>query len=108
MVDGYGVYPEAMREHAKRVDQIAKDLTGALDAARTVSMFGDAYGILCSPLLVPLISIAEQGGIAALSVGHGAVEATAKGVRIMADTYDMVEDAVTGAMDTLSQWGGHE
>lgn len=103
MGDGFGVHTDEMRAHAKNVEAVAQQLKVAVDAAHTVSMPSDAYGILCSPLLVPLISALESVGVTTLDTGAAATGATATGIRAMADGYDAVDQAVHDALNEVER-----
>lgn len=101
--DGYDVHTEAMREHAGRLDGVQDDIGTALDAAAEVSLGGtEAYGILCSPILTPLIGSIEILGGAAIGATHLAVGATALGVRGMAETYDFMEQAAEDLFNSIA------
>jgi hypothetical protein len=102
MTNGYGVHPDAMRDHAGRLDGVVEHIRSAQDAAGQVSLNGtDAYGILCSPVLTPLIGAVEILGMSAIGAADVAVGATATGVRGMAETYDFVEEAVSKTLHDI-------
>lgn len=92
MADGFGVHTEEMRAHAQKLRGVAERIGTAQDAAGQVSMNGvDAYGVLCSPLLTPLIGLVEVAGQAAIGTANLAVEATGASINGMADGYDALE-----------------
>ncbi|UVS81768.1 ESX-1 secretion-associated protein [Actinokineospora sp. UTMC 2448] len=108
MPDGYDVHTDAMRAHAGRLDGISGQLATAQDAASQVSLNGtDAYGILCSPILTPLIGAIEVLGMGAIATTQGAVGATAGGVRAMADSYDFAEQAAKDMFDAIDDLLGN-
>ena len=82
--------------HLVALDDVGAALGQALDAARTVSLPTDAYGLICQ-FVPPLIDPAEQGGTSTISTGIDGVGATADAVRASAGTYDTADD--TGADD---------
>ncbi|PRW62662.1 type VII secretion target [Actinopolyspora mortivallis] len=89
---GFGVDTGAMREHARNLGQVTDRLGTARNAAGQVSLNGtDAYGVLCSPVLTPLIGAFETAALTTIGTATAAVEATAAGVRGAADTYDEVD-----------------
>ncbi|TWP42428.1 hypothetical protein FKR81_43055 [Lentzea tibetensis] len=65
----------------------------AVDAARSVSMPTDAYGIICQPFRMMLDPV-EQWGLDALSGVASSMEATAKGVQETAAHYREVEETI--------------
>lgn len=104
MPDGYTIDTAAMRDHAGRLDGITAQLGTAQDAAGQVSLNGtDAYGILCSPILTPLIGAIEVLGMGAIAATQGAVGATALGVRGMADSYDQAEQLANDMFEAISE-----
>ncbi|MBY8852574.1 hypothetical protein K7G98_31835 [Saccharothrix sp. MB29] len=66
---------------------------GAVDAARTVSMPTDAYGIICQPFRMMLDPV-EQWGLDALQGAVEAMEAAGESVRNTVAQYREMEDAV--------------
>ncbi|PXY24816.1 ESX-1 secretion-associated protein [Prauserella sp. PE36] len=82
--------------HAAQLDGCTDQLNQAVDAANTVSMPTDAYGILCQPFRM-LLDPVEQYGIDALKEAVSAMQATADKVRKAAETYQGTEDSVTDA-----------
>lgn len=104
MPDGYTVDTDAMRDHAGRLDGIGVQLATAQDAAGQISLNGtDAYGILCSPILTPLIGAIEVLGMGAIATTQGAVGATALGVRGMAESYDYAEQLANDMFDAIAE-----
>lgn len=71
-------------------------------------MDGEAYGILCSPILVPLIGTVEVAGQAAIGAANTAVSATAQGITDMADGYDELEKILGEAFAAIeTELGNH-
>ncbi|MGX7827755.1 type VII secretion target [Actinokineospora sp. 24-640] len=103
MSGGYTIDTDAMRLHAGRLDGIGSQLGTAQEAASQVSLNGsDAYGILCSPVLTPLIGAIELAGMAAIGSTQLAVGATAGGIRGMAESYDYAEQLAVDMFDAIS------
>ncbi|GAB3296168.1 type VII secretion target [Parasphingorhabdus pacifica] len=103
MADGFGVHTEEMRAHAQKLQGVTERIGTAQDAAGQVSMNGvDAYGILCSPLLTPLLGVVELAGQSAIGAANLAVEATGTGIREMADGYDDAEKALGETFEKIS------
>jgi hypothetical protein len=76
-------------------------LQQALDAARTVSLPGDAYGVICQ-FFPPLIDPVEADGMDTLSAGVDAVARAIDGVGTTAAEYQRVED---GNRDSFGEGG---
>lgn len=94
---GFNVQTQAMREHANRLAGIVRQIETAQQAAGQARINGaNAYGILCSPLLEPIMGTIEAAGTGAVNTAHGVVDATVDGVNGMADVYDNVDRAVGG------------
>jgi hypothetical protein len=91
MGEQFGVTPEALAAHGRRLEAVRSALGQALDAARTVSLPGDAYGVICQ-FFPPLIDPVEASGMDTLSAGVDAVARAIDGVVTTAAEYQRVED----------------
>lgn len=95
MSDGFSLNTDDMRAHASNLSSVAEAIGVGRDAAGQASLGGiDAYGILCSPIMAPLMATIESAGLAAISASHTAVDATSTGIKDMADGYDEVQRMV--------------
>lgn len=90
---GFGVTADALDAHAKALDGLQGRLQTAVDAAKSVSMPTDAYGIICQPFRMMLDPV-EQWGLDALSGAAQSMEATAQGIRETAKQYHEVEENI--------------
>ncbi|WP_330270641.1 ESX-1 secretion-associated protein [Lentzea sp. NBC_00516] len=109
MTGSFNVQTEAMREHAKRLEGIVKQIETAQQAIGQAQINGaNAYGILCSPLIEPIMGTIEAAGTGAVNTAHGVVNATVDGVNGMADTYDAVDQKLSGnfkkIVEKLGEW----
>ena len=91
MSEQFGVTPEALAAHGTGLEAVRSALQQALDAARTVSLPGDAYGVICQ-FFPPLIDPVEADGMDTLSAGVDAVARAIDGVGTTAAEYRHVED----------------
>ena len=91
MSEQFGVTPEALAAHGTRLEAVRSALQQALDAARTVSLPGDAYGVICQ-FFPPLIDPVEAGGMDTLSAGVDAVARAIDGVGTTAAEYQRAEE----------------
>jgi len=80
------------------LDGIQGQLSTALDAARTVSMPRDAYGVICQ-FFPPMIDPIENAGVQALQEAVNAMGNTARAIRDTATTYADTEAANAAAFD---------
>jgi hypothetical protein len=81
-----------IRAHAGRVEDVGSDVDTAQSAASQVSMTSEAYGMLCSPLLVPILGALEGAGIAGIAASAKAVDGTALALRAMANSLEVVDE----------------
>ena len=94
---GFEVTSDVLEAHAKALEGLHGRLQGAVDAANTVSMPTDAYGIICQPFRM-LLDPVEQWGMNALKGVADAMDATAKKVTDTAKQYQAVEDQIAKTM----------
>ncbi|MFY9808406.1 MAG: type VII secretion target [Pseudonocardiaceae bacterium] len=92
MADQYEVLTEALREHAKKVDDLADQLVRAVDAAREMSLPSDAYGIYLHTLPIMLNPL-QHVGAAALDSSANSLSTAAANVRAAAVEYAEIDDA---------------
>ncbi|MFC3894690.1 type VII secretion target [Lentzea rhizosphaerae] len=94
---GFHVTSDVLEAHAKALEGLHGRLQGAVDAANTVSMPTDAYGIICQPFRM-LLDPVEQWGMNALKGVAEAMDSTAKKISETAKDYQAVEDQITKTM----------
>ncbi len=94
---GFQVTSDVLEAHAKALEGLHGRLQGAVDAANTVSMPTDAYGIICQPFRM-LLDPVEQWGTDALKGVAEAMQATSKKVTETAKQYQAVEDQIANAL----------
>ncbi|NHD19008.1 MULTISPECIES: type VII secretion target [Actinopolyspora] len=100
--DGFGVNTDEVRAHAKRLQGVTDQIGTAQDAAGQVSLNGsDAYGVLCSPILTPLIGAIEVQAMTAIGTANAAVEATATGLEGAATAYDEVDQQISELLQSV-------
>ncbi|MEU4741569.1 type VII secretion target [Actinosynnema sp. NPDC023658] len=90
---GFEIVADALEAHSKQLGDLGSRLQGAVDAARTVSMPTDAYGILCQPFRMMLDPV-EQWGLDALQGAVEAMEAAGQAVKDTVDQYRGMDDAI--------------
>ncbi|MEU0883550.1 type VII secretion target [Lentzea sp. NPDC005914] len=97
---GFNVTSDVLEAHAKALEGLHGRLQGAVDAANTVSMPTDAYGIICQPFRM-LLDPVENWGLQALKGAAEAMDATGKRVAETAKHYQAVEDQILQTMKGL-------
>lgn len=98
MSDHFDVLTDQLDGHAATLDGVRGQLTTALDAATTVSMPRDAYGIICQ-FFPPMIDPIENAGVQALRESVDAMGNTARAIRDTARTYAEADAANASAFD---------
>ena len=94
---GFNVTSDVLEAHAKALEGLHGRLQGAVDAANTVSMPTDAYGIICQPFRM-LLDPVEQWGMDALKGVAEAMDSTAKRVTETAKHYQAIEDQIANTL----------
>jgi uncharacterized protein YukE len=94
---GFNVTSDVLEAHAKALEGLHGRLQGAVDAANTVSMPTDAYGIICQPFRM-LLDPVENWGMNALKGVAEAMDSTAKRVTETAKHYQAVEDQIANTL----------
>ncbi|GAB3769281.1 hypothetical protein FB382_002502 [Nocardioides ginsengisegetis] len=92
------VVTDAMRRHAGDLDRLASWTYQGVEAGRTVSTPGDAYGVLCSFIGAAMVP-AQATGIASTALAVASLGATAAQLRAVAEVFDEVDDVVGSAMN---------
>ncbi|GGP50667.1 type VII secretion target [Saccharothrix coeruleofusca] len=90
---GFEIVAETLEAHGKQLADLSSRLQGAVDAARTVSMPTDAYGIICQPFRMMLDPV-EQWGLDALGGAVEAMEAAGKAVQDTVRQYREMEESI--------------
>jgi hypothetical protein len=102
-MSGIEIVTEGLRRHAGRVEAVGDEVTNARSAASQVSLQGEAYGQLCSPILVPILGVLEGAGIVAMTAAASAVDATGGALRAMATSLDIVDEIASGLVRGAGQ-----
>jgi hypothetical protein len=97
------VITDGIRTHAGRVDAVADMIYDARSAAGEVSLRGEAYGLLCSPIIVPILGTLEMAGLASIAASGVAVAATADALRAMAGSLDIVDGIASNLVEEAGQ-----
>lgn len=89
--NGFQVSTTDLNTHAQSIRQVADMLGQALSAAQQISLDTGAYGVLCGPLFVPPVQLAERAGVAALTAGQAAAGGLRGGIKTTAQNYTITE-----------------
>jgi hypothetical protein len=98
MSDHFNVLTDQLNGHAGTLDGVQGQLATALDAAQTVSMPRDAYGVICQ-FFPPMIDPIEAAGVQALQEAVNAMGNTARAIRDTATTYSDTDAGNAAAFD---------
>lgn len=82
-----------MRQHASRLERIARDGERGVEAARTVSVEGDAFGLLCS-FLGSALNPVEAVGVLTTQGAVAGIDGMAASVRGLATLFEETDDGV--------------
>ncbi|HEY7597368.1 MAG TPA: type VII secretion target [Actinophytocola sp.] len=100
MADGYDVLTGELEGHAGKVDGLTDRLRTAVDAANTVTMNNDAFGVVCQPFAAMLQPF-EEMGVRALRQGADTMADIAGKVRDTARDYGTTETAEQDRFRTI-------
>lgn len=81
-----------IRAHAGRLDGQAELIYEAHGAASHVAMQDDAYGQICSRIIVPLLNIFENHAVESIKATATSVESVADLLRVLADSTDVTDE----------------
>ncbi|OLF10140.1 ESX-1 secretion-associated protein [Actinophytocola xinjiangensis] len=98
--DGFRIGVD-LTAHSQQLKGVMDALAEAAEAARTVSMPTDAYGILCQPFRMMLDPV-EQKGIDAINDAVAAAEAASNEVNAAAKEYESREETSSMRFKELS------
>ncbi|GAA1342434.1 type VII secretion target [Saccharothrix algeriensis] len=90
---GFEIVAETLEGHGKQLADLGSRIQAAVDAAKTVSMPTDAYGIICQPFRMMLDPV-EQWGLDALGGAVEAMESSGKAVEDTVRQYREMEDSI--------------
>ncbi|GAA0228767.1 type VII secretion target [Saccharothrix mutabilis subsp. mutabilis] len=96
---GYEIVSDTLDAHGKELADLSSRIQTAIDAARTVSMPTDAYGIICQPFRMMLDPV-EQWGLDALGEAVAAMEASGREVKNTVEQYREMEDSISDSFKT--------
>ena len=92
---GYQVVTTELHNHVTSVRKVAETLGQALDAAQSVTMGVQAYGMICGPLFVPIVMAVSAPGLITLKLAQEAVGKIADEVKATAEHYESVEQGTS-------------
>jgi hypothetical protein len=103
-MSGYQVDPAELRSHAIRLGQLAGTIEHAADAAKQEGIGGvHPYGLLFSPLVVPVLGTVAAAAKTMISgtgtLGHAMQQSLAKNV----DVYELAEEQTARGLKKIIQ-----
>lgn len=82
---------DEVRRHARMVDEAAAMCQEAVGGAQYVDLHDEAYGVLCSPLFLPLVQPLQDWALRELRSGADATGHLAELLRALADNVDITD-----------------
>jgi hypothetical protein len=82
---------EEVRRHARMVDEAAAMCQEAVAGAEYLDLHDEVYGILCSPLFLPIINPLQDMALTELRGGADATAHLAVLLRTLADNVDITD-----------------
>ncbi|RZQ62585.1 type VII secretion target [Amycolatopsis suaedae] len=98
MSAGYEVRTDDLTAHASHLDGLVDRLETASDAAKTVSMSDQAYGLICQ-FVPPFVNPMEEKGMEVIKAASEGVQALAENVRAAVTVYDEQETGYRKVFD---------
>jgi hypothetical protein len=92
MPDEFEVLTDELTAHAGKVDGLTDRMRTAVDAANTVTMNNDAYGVVCQPFAL-LLQPFEEWGVRTLRQAADTIADSAKKVRDTTQSYTTTDSA---------------
>lgn len=101
MAGGFGVEPDEVRAHAKKVSEVGDQLGEAGSAAGEITLNNQAFGLI-GQFLVP--GVLAVGGLAtgAIKLAEQTTESMFEALKETADTYEEADDK--NAADLPQAW----
>jgi hypothetical protein len=92
MPDEFDVLTGELQAHAGKVDGYMDRMRAAVDAANTVTMNNDAFGVVCQPFAL-LLQPFEEWGVRTLQQAADTLADSAKKVRDTTEVYTTRDEA---------------
>ncbi|ROT26788.1 type VII secretion target [Micromonospora sp. HM5-17] len=87
-----------VRRHARMVDEAGAMVEEAKAGAKHVNLHDEVYGVLCSPLFVPLINPLQDWAVTEIRNGAEATKHLAELLRALADNTDITDQAAANRL----------
>ncbi|WP_433674824.1 hypothetical protein [Microbacterium gorillae] len=100
VADRIAISPSVLSAHAEQVEQLATDVTVALDAVRGINLGGGAFGVMCAWMVPPALA-ASTLVISHIEQAQRVLHHTSEQLVGMADDFRAVEDNTTATVDQL-------
>lgn len=97
---------DQLDEHRCHVAHVGQEIQMARDASVQVGVGDGAFGVLCSPFLVPPLSLVEGQARDALSSASSALDRLCSQLGITVEDFTAHEDELTRSFNNeVSVWG---
>lgn len=97
---GFVVDTDAMREHAADVDERARELREATEAAEHTMLVDDSFGLLCA-FYIPMALTMEVGGVATTHAAAAAMGGVSCAIKGAASGYETLDDGLGGLLSKI-------
>lgn len=94
------VDPSILKAGSAEARKVAQDVGTAREAA-AAALPGNAFGILCSPLFLPMYTVVQTAADQLISSGQSAIERAASGLDSTADRMQETDDTVGGGFNAM-------
>ncbi|MGI5213083.1 type VII secretion target [Plantactinospora sp. CA-290183] len=82
-----------VRQHSKMVEEAAEMCREATAGAEYLDLHDEVYGILCSPLFLPILNPIQERAVSEIRSGAEATAHLAELLRALADNVDITDGA---------------
>ncbi|WP_433675741.1 type VII secretion target [Microbacterium gorillae] len=100
VADRIAISPSGLTAHAEQVEQLATDVTVALDAVRGINLGGGAFGVMCAWMVPPALT-ASTLVINHIQQAQDVLQRTSDELRSTADDFRAMEDGNIAALNAL-------
>ncbi|MFK4788673.1 type VII secretion target [Microbacterium sp. ZW T5_56] len=100
VADRIAISPSALTAHAQQVEQLATDVSVALDAVRGINLGGGAFGVMCAWMVPPALATSNIV-ISHIQQAQNVLQRTSDELVATAADFRSVEDGIHAALTGL-------
>lgn len=102
VADRIAISPSGLTTHARQVEQLAADVSVALDAVRGINLGGGAFGVMCAWMVPPAL-ITSTIVINHIEQAQDVLQRTSDELVGAAQDFAKTEDGILAALKVLTQ-----